>query len=141
MTIETRLAEIRARAEKATLGPWDHYSINLRNTSEQAVYSVPLDADPLARGSEIAGPMEPRDAEFIAHARTDVPWLLGQVELRDKALDAVLELHQPEPHCNNVRHTNPDVECPECAEYCTADGELCPCRTVTVLTAPLEVKG
>ena len=131
MTIETRLAEIRARVEAATEGPWGHYSINPRVTPEHAVYSVPLDADPLAQSSEIAGPVEPRDAEFIAASRTDLPALLAAVE-------AVRELHQSEPHCNNVRHTNPDVQCPECAEFCTADGELYPCPTITAITDALD---
>lgn len=34
--------------------------------------------------------MSPND--LIAASRTDVPWLLDQVESRDKALDAVLRL-------------------------------------------------
>ena len=94
MTIDTRLAEIRARVDAARKHPVAHATV----------------------------------AKVIA------PALLAGVE-------AVRELHQPEPYCNNPRHTNPDVGCPECAEYCTADGELYPCRTVTVLTAPLEVEG
>jgi len=37
----------------------------------------------------------PWDADFIAHARTDVPWLIEQVRKRDAALQAVLDLHRP----------------------------------------------
>ena len=54
------------------------------------------------------------------------------------ALTAVLDLHQPELHCNNAGHTSPDVECPECAEYCTADAEQYPCPTTTAITAALD---
>lgn len=97
MTLETRLAEIRARVDAA--------------------------AD-LGVGS-------------ILHAlvsTTHAPALLAAVE-------AVRELHQPELYCNNAGHTNPDVECPECVEFCTADEYLYPCPTITTLTAALEVQG
>ena len=137
MTIETRLAEIRARAEAATEGPWTaEYSGEQGNCVLPPGYQSTREAVAVTRLLSAQA-----DAEFIAHARTDVPWLLGQVELRDKALEAVRELHQPEPYCNNAGHTNPDVECPECAEFCTADEELYPCRTITDLTAALEVEG
>lgn len=136
MTIESRLAEIRARAEAATEGPWEdvvddlnedvdvwhdrEYRLWIANTGNLFTASEELARQTLA------------DAEFIAASRTDLPALLAGVE-------AVRELHQPEPYCNNAGHTNPDVECPECAEYCTADGEQYPCRTITALTDALEV--
>ena len=141
--IDTRLAEIRARAENATPGPWEsdggeisqHWS---RPKPWLPVISTDVACISYCYGGSASGVENKADAEFIAASRTDVPWLLDQVELRDKALEAVMELHQSEPHCNNVRHTNPDAGCPECAEYCTVDGELYPCRTITALTAALD---
>ena len=48
-------------------------------------------------------------ADFIAHARTDVPWLIEQVRKRDAALRAVLDLHRESR--NDVDHTPPCEHC------------------------------
>lgn len=71
-----RLAEIKARCEKATTGKWcfdglasgDIWSIN----GDEAI--------PIAIASSTH-----EDAEFIAHARQDIPDLIREVErLRDQ---------------------------------------------------------
>lgn len=67
-----RIAEIKTRCEAATPGAWKH--------EEAADYSMIYDAqgkasDPLALvGSNTD------DADFIAHAREDIPYLLEQLE-------------------------------------------------------------
>jgi hypothetical protein len=62
--------EIRARAEAATPGPWweDHAEI----MSHDGMVSMPC--------------VRPVDAEFIAHARTDVPALCERVRVLTEAL-------------------------------------------------------
>ena len=98
MTIESRLAEIRARVEAATEGPWEAFETTvgaITGPGDCGGCSGLLSPahEPSCYWSEIAGACE-ADAEFIAASRTDVPWLLGQVELRDKALEAVMALHK-----------------------------------------------
>lgn len=66
-----RLGEIRERVAAATEGPWEHGDRQF-TAGDQA------------------------DAEFIAHAREDVPWLLAEVERltaeRDRARDLAARL-------------------------------------------------
>ena len=82
MDIKQRLAEIRARVEKATPGPW-------RPEREpppcKGVWvddlpdgSVPVESTGTAFALGVAVAASPRneDATFIAHAREDVPMLL-----------------------------------------------------------------
>ena len=75
-----RRAEIERREKAATLGPWEACKTDLRCLIEAGVYS---------NGIRIAGMIAPlrkleqyRDAnaEFIAHARTDIPDLLREVK-------------------------------------------------------------
>lgn len=42
----------------------------------------------------------------------------------------IRELHESEWSCGNPRHTNPDIGCPECAEYCDLCGHMWPCPTM-----------
>ena len=76
-----RLNEIEARANAATEGPWELLGDG-EYVSGPGILVAPDD-----------GGVTSADAEFIAHARTDVPWLLEQVDRRDKALEKVLRLH------------------------------------------------
>jgi hypothetical protein len=73
------LAEIKARADAATGGPWH----------EEAGNVCGADARLVATGSRIY-PVAVDDANFIAAARTDVPKLVA-------ALEAVLRLIETEP--------------------------------------------
>ena len=93
MTIESRLAEIRARVDAATEGPWTaEYSGEQGNCVLPPGYQSTREAVAITRLLSAQA-----DAEFIAASRPDVPWLLGQVELRDKALKDALDLHAPKP--------------------------------------------
>ena len=100
-----RLNEIEARANAATEGPWEWEGESNEpwpagDNSLRSVSGAKDDLVLYAWGYDAYGIEAARDAdaEFIAHARTDVPWLLEQVERRDKALEAVLDLHKEDGH-------------------------------------------
>lgn len=69
-----RLAEIRARAEAATPGPWEH------EYDERDAWRV--FGNPAMLTTVLTPGIPPRysDAAFIAHAREDIPFLLAEVE-------------------------------------------------------------
>lgn len=112
-----RLAEVRARAEAATVGPWEWDAPstepwpsgdeNLHNAANDPVLSSwGYDADGIDASAE--------DRAFIAHARTDVPDLLAALdaatERAEKAeaalarVEAALSAH---PECD--RYAEDDV--------------------------------
>ena len=75
-----RLDKIEARADAATKGPW---VCTLNGDESEVTYAnAPITWDD--HGGEV---FTEGDAEFISHARTDVPALVA-------ALKKVLELHQ-----------------------------------------------
>lgn len=79
MSITDRLDEIEARANAATTGPWSHCLDELRNrTAVHRIGSSEVNADVAFtyRDRDGRGPGM-QDAEFIAHARTDVPALVA----------------------------------------------------------------
>ena len=92
-----RLNEIEARANAATEGPWEwegeakaeweigaNSLVPSRRPDDPVLYGYGYDAS----GIEVK---TPADAEFIAHARTDVPDMAA-------ALRAVLKLHKEDVH-------------------------------------------
>ena len=113
-----RLNEIEARANAATEGPWEtehHYN---RLTGEHVVSEIPRVAECMGNGD--GGLDYKEDAEFIAHARTDVPALVA-------ALRAVLNLHfkaQPIPAAFGTQ---------EGGDYCVTCAEDWPCPTVETI--------
>ena len=119
MTIETRLAEIRARVENATEGPWSVYRGDRIGT-----YVTRPDLAGVAREWSLT--WSDADAEFIAASRTDLPALLAAVE-------AVMALHK--------RLTFPDdgIGEPTACGHC--DNETWPCPTIRALAAALGVQG
>lgn len=77
-----QLAEIKARAEAATPGPWkrfrmDRFSIN-NEPLEKHICGVSQESE--------------HDAAFIAHAREDIPALLAEVERLRKQLDGLKKI-------------------------------------------------
>lgn len=104
MTAAARLEEIQARADKATDGPWAAHVDRFQDESYRDIDGawIPGVAEKgFYEGDKPALSMlDPEDAEFIAHAREDVPWLIEQVRKRDAALRAVLDLcdSTPEPY-------------------------------------------
>ena len=82
-----RLARIEARAKSATDGPWEAHEEDGGVLPEWAVWMPDAGHD----GAMVVGKA---DAEFIAHARTDVPDLLAEVKrLRAGIGEAASDLH------------------------------------------------
>lgn len=160
MSTSDRLDQIEARINAATTGPWSHCLDELRNrTAVHRIGSSEVNADVAFtyRDREGRGPGM-QDAEFIAHARADVPAMLA-------ALRAVLDLHQPmtmyehedccendtddhreERHAEDVNHGGEFfcmdlptgiVLCAECSRDLDFDGRDYPCPTVRVINAAL----
>ena len=113
-----RLDKIEARANAATEGPW--MGIRYPDGFLGRVIG--------GNGFGVAEDFpDDADAEFIAHARTDVPWLLEQVKLRDKALEAVLEMHELAQPITAAFGTQ------EGGDYCRTCVEDWPCPTVETI--------
>ncbi|KOU50535.1 hypothetical protein ADK55_18475 [Streptomyces sp. WM4235] len=75
MDADTRLAEIAAREQAASQGPWtvesDHPSLTRWVVSEGGTLSANLG---------YLGNNNQDDARFIAAARDDIPWLLNVIK-------------------------------------------------------------
>ena len=80
---QERLDAIQERVNDTTRGPWDCYGNGAHEVFDAGEYD---DGDP----GELVAPVVTKlsDAEFIAHARTDVPALLAEVD-RLRALTTV----------------------------------------------------
>jgi hypothetical protein len=76
--VAAHVASIARRASLATPGPWGY------DRAGGAVVIVDT-----ARLREVAGCCHDPDAMFIAHARADIPWLLGQLAAEQAALAAL----------------------------------------------------
>lgn len=85
--LETYLAEIEARCEKATPGPWSN------DVDWDFVCQEPFDENKKA----IASDCHRLNSDFIAHARTDIPRLLAAlekaIEQRNEAYARVYNVH------------------------------------------------
>lgn len=69
-----QLNEIKARANSATPGPWE---AKPGKQIDDDLYDYTVFGD----GKAICWSQPDYDAEFIAHARTDIPLLLLEIEL------------------------------------------------------------
>lgn len=155
MSAADRLDQIEARANAATEGPWEAYRPNPAYRIYEICSTTPQGLDETL--AEVAGYNASDDADFIAHARTDVPWLIEQVRKRDAALQAVLDLHRearndvdrtpPCPHC----HGEPGVHdcgcwadekwptvCAVCMEGTKGASVAWPCPTVRAIKEALK---
>ena len=88
-----RLRAIRERAERATSGPWTASHRAVDRTADHDECSGGL-------GLEVEGPPEPylrgqfaraADAQFIAHARDDIPFLLDLAERQAERIEILIE--------------------------------------------------
>ena len=68
-----RLAEIRARCEKATKGPWHRGPFYLTDIESRTGRVAEC---------QLMTPQGAEDADFIAHAREDIPALLAALKER-----------------------------------------------------------
>jgi hypothetical protein len=93
VTAPLDLDAIEARAEAATEGPWQYDGMPLREDAEYGHIVTGGGTPGSMREHQICWVGEtlnlraPEDAEFIAHARADVPALLAEVR-RLRALNA-----------------------------------------------------
>ena len=134
-----RLAEIRARAEAATEGPWGRHPApkgrGQRVTNKDGATLFV---------NERPGQMRARvDATFIAAARTDVPELVAEVErlTNDLAVTEAQAIDRDEAatilaqQVEKVRALHqPWDDGPQ--PYCTHDREPWPCPTEQALGGP-----
>lgn len=112
------LDNIEQRANAASTGPWDVYS----NSSGYCYVT--------GRGFDhIADDMSEANAEFIAHARDDVPKLVA-------VLKDLLAMHHDGGNHTECAYQEPDWRRQRC-HHC---GELYPCHTVRTITKALEVE-
>ncbi len=115
-----RLDEIEARTNAATEGPW--MGIRYPDGFLGRVIG--------GNGFGVAEDFpDDADAEFIAHARTDVPALVA-------ALRAVLEIHQDGGESQGYTDTGTYDFMPHCCTECGSLGEYgvpYPCPTVTAI--------
>ncbi len=79
----TRLDAIRKRCQQATNGPW-HWAHKTRQRKLPSVFY----------GEQYVGFLcdvydRNQDAEFIAHSRGDVEWLLGRLDAATKLLEEI----------------------------------------------------
>ena len=80
---EKRLAEIEARAEAATPGPWSYECLASRN------YRRRVRADHCSIATIHALVHQHANGDFISSARSDIPWLVAQLRAAWAQLDAV----------------------------------------------------
>ncbi|QDX94342.1 hypothetical protein EEL30_19880 [Brevibacillus laterosporus] len=77
MMTEEEMQEIRERAKKATKGSWkwqEYYDCSLSNSEGNVIVTVVGD------DMSYVKVLRNEDAEFIAHAREDIPKLLETIE-------------------------------------------------------------
>jgi hypothetical protein len=127
-----QLAAIEARAQAATEGPWESLRAGMLGTR---VVRVDGEWDGLVP-DEFITMVTPAlrkfdDADFIAHARTDVPALLALVREQRAAIERVRALHKPFTH----HFLSPPAGS---LEVCHSCHESYPCPTIAALTAPEE---
>ena len=89
-----RLAEIEARANAATQGPWEWHPY-MGSGATLAKPNHPFHELNILKTTDDWPPVA-ADAEFIAAARNDVPALLAEVRRLQDAVERVRELHRPE---------------------------------------------
>jgi len=88
-----RLDEIEARADAATEGPWEWHPY-MGSGATLAKPNHPFHERNILKTTDDWPPVAD-DAEFIAHARTDIPALLAEVRRLQAAADRVRALHVP----------------------------------------------
>lgn len=126
------LEAIEARANAATEGPWE-----ADNTEVMQHWSRPEPWQPIATnevacmaycyGGSARGIENEADAEFIAHAREDVPALIAEVRRLRAAVESVLALHPW--RCQGCETSEPE----HCGPECGSCYEPWPCPTVAAI--------
>lgn len=139
---QQRLDAIRARCEAATPRPWTAdlsegdcgvYSEDCPRGLEDCDDACPqCDRWEILKGGLVDGPdyvecgeysyFSDNDAEFIAHARTDIPDLLADVERLTRELEAAKRDLRHSDNCDICAHSiiaaGCEIECHECNLAC-----------------------
>ena len=120
----SRLDAIKARAAAATEGPWETVRV-YDNVYEVQLPDAPKPTESHFATSDLQNRFLHNDAEFVAHARSDVPALVAAVEV-------VLAMHKEVQwaeswptclHCNDGEGSPLAYPCPTVAAIRTALGE------------------
>jgi hypothetical protein len=86
------LAEIKARCEKATPGPWcwwgDRFSGRGIGQGDEYEFGIQVVV-------YLKGVSTDENADFIAHSRTDIPALVAEVERLRAALEQIIDHDNP----------------------------------------------
>ena len=83
---------IEAREKAATAGPW---AAKWQNYGKDKAYKIQSPCEDLAIVTcTLLLPEQQANAEFLAHAREDIPYLLGQLKGREEKLAALEKWHQ-----------------------------------------------
>lgn len=122
----SRLDAIKARAAAATGGPWETVRV-YDNVYEVQLPDAPKPTESHFATSDLQNRFLHNDAEFVAHARTDVPVLVAAVE-------AVLELHE---EVGNEGKPGCDCGCLGLVPWCKCGDYTYPCPTVVAIQAAL----
>ena len=125
----TRLEEIQARADAATLGPWAVKPIAGSRSDVFPAANFLGESVATAADSEF-GACRNYDAAFIANAREDVPYLLARLAVAETKLAAVEKLHthahaDTEPWARGYKFSG---------DHCALDGQHWPCPTIAALS-------
>ena len=92
---EVRIAEIRDRCRRATPGPWAHFADGYVERAGDPGETIGVTC---ARRPDNGDPLPaPANAEFVAHARDDVPWLLDELERLRRALGRIADGEPDDP--------------------------------------------
>ena len=126
----TTLDEIQARADAATEGPWEW-----TKGAEACAVAVPENRDglygPLTWDDHNGEVFRESDAQFIAHARTDVPALV-------KALRAVEAVHKLTYYDKWGRVTSTPSDFGGWCEGCGSFAGNSACKTIRAIQQALD---
>ena len=129
------LAAMRARVDEATDGPWSASGEYAGSWEVTYTWRPGTELEECSRVLDVSDRFDAcgnqGDAEFVAHARTDVPRLLDAVE-------AVLAMH--EPVSRHLVNGGTFDECSYCVDPQDNTWRLdYPCPTVQAITSALGV--
>lgn len=100
------LEAIKARCEKATAGPWYGYEERESSAEGHAVSTGPSNLFTIGISNQDAN-----DADFIAHARTDLPALVAEVERLRKVESAARDMLNFGAHDGPCSHEEEGGKC------------------------------
>jgi len=138
--LRERLAQIKARAEAASPGPWEIWSgCSWRRIGRVGHQGERPVIEPIVSRSDghpdLTGPNREYDLDFIAHARADIPWLIEQLEAAGWTLPAPSPVEEcaPTQHAYEWKYLKPDdgvrtaiFVCVKCWRECGAGAQFKP---------------